>query len=129
MSDNPPQEKKASEKIREDIANLSRTLTDLNQKVEALGKRPEIISPEDAKILRKHIDTCTEPGCPYKPIFPELAPQKAEAPQEQAEHGPAPEPTEMPGAEPGIESHPGHKPIKRWSVSDVGRRGQKEGKD
>lgn len=125
MSEKQPQEKKASEKIREDIANLSRTLTDLNQKVEALGKRPEIISPEDAKILRKHIDTCTEPGCPYKPIFPELAPEETEAPQEQAR----PEATETPGAEPGIESHPGHKPIKRWSVSDVGRRGRNEGKD
>ena len=106
MSENPPQEKKASEKILEKLDHTSRTLT---EEIQALGKRPEIITLEDAKVLREHIETCTEPGCPYKPIFPELTPEKAEAPEEEA----TPEPTATPGAE--------HEPPRRWSVSDVGR--------
>ena len=110
MSEPPIQEKKASEKILEKIDHTSKTLT---EEIQALGKRPEIITPEDAQVLREHIETCTEPGCPYKPIFPELTPGKTEAPQEQA----TPEPPATPGAE--------HKPPRRWSVSDVGR-GRKE---
>ena len=111
MSENPPQEKKASEQILEKIDQASRTLT---EEIQALGKRPEIITLEDAKVLRDHIETCTEPGCPYKPIFPELAPEHTEAPEEQA----TPEATETSGTE--------HKPPRRWSVSEVGR-GGKEG--
>ena len=110
MSEKEPPEKKASEKILEKIDTTSRTLT---KEIQALGKRPEIITPEDAQILRKHIETCTEPGCPYKPLFPELTPDKTEAPEEQV----TPEPTETPRAE--------HKTPERWSVSHVGRRERK----
>ena len=107
----PAQEKKASEKILERIDQSSKTLT---EEIRKLGERPEIINVEDAKVLRKHLETCTEPGCPYKPIFPELAPTEQARP-------------ETPGT-PEREPSPEHQPPERWSVSHIGR-GRKEGKD
>ena len=115
MSKEPPQEKKASTKILNGQKHLSKTLTRIEENLEKLGERPEIINVQDAKVLRKHLETCTEPGCPYKPIFPELAPSE---PPEAAEEQARPEPPGTPETEPPQE----HQPPKRWSVSHIGRR-------
>ena len=85
----------------EKIEHTEKTLT---EKIEKIGsKKPEIITVNDAKKLREHVETCTEPGCPYKPLFPEIKPKTQEPTQKEPE-----KPKETPKK-------------KRWSVSDLGR--------
>lgn len=90
------------EKIGEAIDQMFKTL---REEIRKVSERPELITPEDADILRQHIETCTDPKCPYKEVFPEV-----ERTEEQA----TPESTATPRAE--------HKAPRRWSLSDIGRK-------
>ncbi|NIM45662.1 MAG: hypothetical protein GTO54_08590 [Nitrososphaeria archaeon] len=93
------------EELQQVLTALDQLKKGFTEQIEALKTRPQIMTPEDATILRKHLDTCTDPKCPYKEVFPELAPEEPETSEEQARL----EPTE-------------HKPPKRWSVADICRK-------
>ena len=92
------EKKKASQKIMEKIESQTKTLTEHIKKLSS--EKPDIITVEDAKVLKQHLDTCTEPNCPYRPIF---TPKTKEPPKKQGETSKEPPESE------------------RWKVSDIGK--------